>query len=408
MKQISIQNPLQEVIRDMKNRIIILFLTFSTILCCQENKTKKISQNTMINKVLQDQIKHGVSGEIFETDISTYNYSEIDLDATISILQDELKNNGYKFISNDIFNTKIKKVFKRILVDTTSTKYVYINFNEKCDRKIKFYRNDNSIDLTPYSIYIVKNNNFITQLYAIPEIIDYLKESSDISKIEENVATLPYENNEKIKVLKWKDIPDLKQQRKNNIQTLVHRNKYLFNDNKASLVWLKFNDEYFLESLVTTFGYTEDKELLDWVMQRNRSKAVEFINNNVFVRNCKGELEIREDILKYIEQKTTDEENTHDYAKALYHYEVYENPNKWTEKEAYKILAYKSNTYDYLFMKYKNIRDNNRWNILGSIYYYSNRGDEKEWKEIEKNFEKNNYYNLPHLKEALEYAYIFE
>lgn len=408
MKQISIQNPLQEVIRDMKNRIIILFLTFSTILCCQENKTKKISQNTMINKVLQDQIKHGVSGEIFETDISTYNYSEIDLDATISILQDELKNNGYKFISNDIFNTKIKKVFKRILVDTTSTKYVYINFNEKCDRKIKFYRNDNSIDLTPYSIYIVKNNNFITQLYAIPEIIDYLKESSDISKIEENVATLPYENNEKIKVLKWKDIPDLKQQRKNNIQTLVHRNKYLFNDNKASLVWLKFNDEYFLESLVTTFGYTEDKELLDWVMQRNRSKAVEFINNYVFVRNCKGELEIREDILKYIEQKTTDEENTHDYAKALYHYEVYENPNKWTEKEAYKILAYKSNTYDYLFMKYKNIRYNNRWNILGSIFYYSNRGDEKEWKEIEKNFEKNNYYNLPHLKEALEYAYIFE
>ena len=362
----------------------------------------------MINKVLQDQIKHGVSGEIFETDISTYNYSEIDLDATISILQDELKNNGYKFISNDIFNTKIKKVFKRILVDTTSTKYVYINFNEKCDRKIKFYRNDNSIDLTPYSIYIVQNNNFITQLYAIPEIIDYLKESSDISKIEENVATLPYENNEKIKVLKWKDIPDLKQQRKNNIQTLVHRNKYLFNDNKASLVWLKFNDEYFLESLVTTFGYTEDKELLDWVMQRNRSKAVDFINNNVFVRNCKGELEIREDILKYIEQKTTDEENTHDYAKALYHYEVYENPNKWTEKEAYKILAYKSNTYDYLFMKYKGIRYNNRWNILGSIYYYSNKGDEKEWKEIEKNFEKNNYYNLPHLKEALEYAYIFE
>ena len=243
----------------------------------------------------------------------------------------------------------------------------------------------------------------------MPRILDYVKLYPQVMKYEEKDLIIDDKIEDiQVKASQWKDEENLSQQRHFNHQLLINRNKYLFNDNKASLVWLKFNDEYFLESLVTTFGYTEDKELLDWVMQRNRSKAVEFINNYVFVRNCKGELEIREDILKYIEQKTTDEENTHDYAKALYHYEVYENPNKWTEKEAYKILAYKSNTYDYLFMKYKNIRYNNRWNILGSIFYYSNRGDEKEWKEIEKNFEKNNYYNLPHLKEALEYAYIFE
>ncbi|MCT6870033.1 MAG: hypothetical protein M3Z80_08820, partial [Apibacter sp.] len=236
--------------------------------------------------------------------------------------------------------------------------------------------------------------------YFIPDIYDYKKKFPNLS-IKDGIEKTKEGD---IYVSRWMG----NNYDNNEEQLLINRNKYLFNDNKASLAWLKVNDSLFLESLVITFGYTKDKDLLDWVMQRNRSKAVEFINNYVFVRNCKGELEIREDILKYIEQKTTDEENTHDYAKALYHYEVYENPNKWTEKEAYKILAYKSNTYDYLFMKYKNIRYNNRWNILGSIYYYSNRGDEKEWKEIEKNFEKNNYYNLPHLKEALEYAYIFE
>lgn len=30
------------------------------------------------------------------------------------------------------------------------------------------------------------------------------------------------------------------------------------------------NDTYFLESLVKTFGYTEDEDLLNWVMQRNK------------------------------------------------------------------------------------------------------------------------------------------
>lgn len=36
--------------------------------------------------------------------------------------------------------------------------------------------------------------------------------------------------------------------------TIVHRNKYLFNDSQASLTWLINNDNLFLESLVKTFG----------------------------------------------------------------------------------------------------------------------------------------------------------
>ncbi len=398
--------------------LFVGFLSINILQCKgQDNKDKTKddfnSKNNLYNSynkdtimlynILQEQLKYGHPQ--YDDLYTPYDYSERDYTIILPYIKDILEKNGYRQISQNEFKEKVKLIFNRILDYNNSNKYIYVNFLDKCNDKVIFQQND---IIEAFGVYVNKDLRCISDFYAIPEILDY-QNIKGIKQYELNLSNKQKtRDGGEIRLDLWKDEENLSQQRHFNHQLLINRNKYLFNDSKASLAWLKVNDEYFLESLVTTFGYTKDKDLLDWVMQRNRSKAVEFINNYVFVRNCKGELEIREDILKYIEQKTTDEENTHDYAKALYHYEVYENPNKWTEKEAYKILAYKSNTYDYLFMKYKNIRYNNRWNILGSIYYYSNRGDEKEWKEIEKNFEKNNYYNLPHLKEALEYAYIFE
>ncbi|WP_295840858.1 hypothetical protein [uncultured Apibacter sp.] len=396
----------------MKKTIIFLITLIGFISCTKSQKIytkienkKNMSDN--IENILKEQVLAGYSENEPGLDGgSTYLYSDKDMKACVELSENILKTQEYKFPSQAEFENKIKEIFR------FNSKQNIVNFliEYPCSRDSIVYQLDiNYVTSNNSPLFILFDKKFILEPLFIPELIDYKKKYPKIFEEENSISDKRISKyGFEVYVTKWKDVKDLNENRNNNIQILVNRNKYLFNDSKSSLAWLKVNDEYFLESLVITFGYTKDKDLLDWVMQRNRSKAVEFINNYVFVRNCKGELEIREDILKYIEQKTTDEENTHDYAKALYHYEVYENPNKWTEKEAYKILAYKSNTYDYLFMKYKNIRDNNRWNILGSIYYYSNRGDEKEWKEIEKNFEMNNYYNLPHLKEALEYAYIFE
>ena len=385
----------------MKKQILFtfFFILTSVNISCQKNKEKNINNMDFeFERILKKQLKNGYEYYYVDGGVEQkVEFTEEDIDELIKLEKKILSNSDYVFISNSEFNLKIKDIFQRIINEKLPSKYLYVNIRNKCERGIHYFKDD-YIDYVGFLVF--KNDNFISPLYFIPDIYDYKKKFPNLS-IKDGIEKTKEGD---IYVSRWMG----NNYDNNEEQLLINRNKYLFNDNKASLAWLKVNDSLFLESLVITFGYTKDKDLLDWVMQRNRSKAVEFINNYVFVRNCKGELEIREDILKYIEQKTTDEENTHDYAKALYHYEVYENPNKWTEKEAYKILAYKSNTYDYLFMKYKNIRYNNRWNILGSIFYYSNREDEKEWKEIEKNFEKNNYYNLPHLKEALEYAYIFE
>lgn len=89
----------------------------------------------------------------------------------------------------------------------------------------------------------------------------------------------------------------------------------------------------------------------------------------------------------------------------------FENDNNWNEQEIFKITAYLANTYDFLFKKSENLGNTNRGRIsyLGSIFSYSFKNDdEKSWEILKQNFEQNNYYNLPHLKEATSDALEFE
>jgi len=152
---------------------------------------------------------------------------------------------------------------------------------------LKHYRNDKSVDVTPYSYYIIKNSNFLTELYAIPELIDYKNAYPKLAEFEKKSMEKYMEDGEEVKIYKWKDVSDLKERRQNNIQILVNRNKYLFNDDKASFAWLRSNDTWFLESLVKTFGYVEDKALLDFVLKENYKDLAE-LEKILISRSCGG------------------------------------------------------------------------------------------------------------------------
>ncbi|WP_146105650.1 hypothetical protein [Apibacter adventoris] len=156
-----------------------------------------------------------------------------------------------------------------------------------------------------------------------------------------------------------------------------------------------------MESLVTTFGYTKDKKLLNWVMEKNYNQAEDFIKNYVFVRNCQNKLEIREDILKYIEVKTNDKD--YQYAKQLLNLS---NRNDWknfSDEEYYMILAYMANTFDPLSEKYSEVgmETHAKWTILGKE---NHERKPEQWNQLIKEFRKNNYYGLPNLKHALKQA----
>lgn len=400
----------------MKLRIIILLI--SALFSCQKKSNKienKISEKSLKMDeeltILKEQLKKGTNPIIgYAIDFQNV-YSDKDIMAEESIVTDILRKSGYKIISKEEFKKRLNEIFNRTIDYTSNKNYLYINLLNPCDRNMIYYKN-NLIDYNGFIIF--KNLQFISDLYLIPELIDYSKKYPEINNFEENLP-LKYKNNEgdEITIIKWKDVVNLNEQRYFNQQLLVHRNKYLFNDNKASFGWLKFNDEYFLESLVKVFGYTKDKDLLAWVMKRNEeeAKAEEFINSFLFVRNCKGEMEIRDGILKYIEENTTDNEKSQNFVSKLGSYYV-ESPNySWTEKERFKIIAYIANTYDYLYKKSSTLGNTNKGRIsfLGSIFFRSNKNDnEKSWNELIKNFKENNYYHLPHLQEAVDHAYEYE
>nr|WP_315222342.1 hypothetical protein [uncultured Flavobacterium sp.] len=217
-----------------------------------------------LEEILKQQLKAGRynGGDEFES----YKYSKKDLLASLKCISIILKNNGYKNIPNKEFNEKIKKVFGRIIDNNANTKFLFVDIFEKCNKAHIFSR------LNIYqNTFVIKNECFITDLYAIPELIDYKKEYPDLKHIEDQkIYSNEPDLGQQIEIPHWKDIPNLNQERKNNIQTLVARNMYLFNDSRAHLKWLILNDEYFMQSLVTSFGYYEDKELLKWVVENTK------------------------------------------------------------------------------------------------------------------------------------------
>ncbi|WP_145953285.1 hypothetical protein [Chryseobacterium indologenes] len=345
--------------------------------------------------VLKSQLSAGVSGEKSETDYPTYQFTLKDLEATESIISKELEDNGYKKPDKEDFANMVNKVFNRIIDPRSESKYLHINFEDKCSKDFNLFKNSNSIDVNPYSTYVFKNGLFISDLYNIPEILDYTKDS-ELLQYEKDA-----ENNNhaaEVKIYYWKDIADLKNIRKQNIKTIVARNMYLFNDNKSYVDWLISNDISFIKLMVKTFGYTKEPKFNDLTMNDYLSNFQNSsdIGDIIFVKNCKGELEIRVDLLKYIKEHTKSDENRLLNALENFGYALKDN-TKFTSEEKYKILAYIGNTVDPFYLNFAGVNSGNAiWNAE-SLLYNSVVKDKK----IILVFHKNKYYGLSDLKESL-------
>lgn len=376
----------------MRNKIIIIiFLLFLTT-NCKKNKNKiKDSQikkeQTMNEKILENQLSKGSTG-LYENsfDIETYSYTNNDLDYSILFLDKILKKNSFSKIDEQNFNDRIYKIFGRLIDPASSKSTLCINFEEKCSKTMNFYRNDNSIDIKPYLIYIIKKHNFITELYAIPEIIDYQKEFPYLIDFENNIPSeIRTKENDKVTITKWKDMSDLSQKRQKNIQTLINRNKYLFNDNKASLVWLKFNDEYFLESLVKVFGYVQDKDLLKWVLDRNLNDD-EF-DKLLFTKTCNNRYIFHKEIFEVMTKADNkSKENYLLYLRGKTELPKVEDANFRDKAKIYAL-------YCYYATKFTQSIDQ------GYVYtFFPKLNDEK----FEEEFKRSNYYNIPDFKKLFD------
>ncbi|MGR3856535.1 hypothetical protein [Chryseobacterium indologenes] len=404
-----------------KIRLTIYSLLIMSSLSCQEKKSSSennqkaiISMNddTIIPKVLKKQLQEGASKSIDEAgaELVKIPFDIEELDASAETVQKILFSNGFKEISNNEFIDKIKTVFGRIIDINSSNPFLYVNYFDKCDRSFVTYSN-NSVDYE--GGYIDKKRKLFTDFYYLPEIIDYQKEYPTLSDIESSKIVRKSSSQVEVEIPHWKDVVNLKEQRKVNNQRIIARNMYLFNDNKTYIIWLVTHDKNFIKLLVKNLGYDKEPKFNEMLINEYiQSKDQYKIGELIFAKNCNKELEIRDGILQSLTdtyQKSSNPKDLYglmEFVSKLLETDEY---NNYSENEKIKMVAYLANTYDFLFKKNHRNQDgwDLRWNILGA-YFEDDSRSEIKWPKLKEEMQKNNYYNLPNLKEVISYAEGFD
>ncbi|PQL95931.1 hypothetical protein [Apibacter adventoris] len=380
--------------------ILVYVLTLSLVFCQGQEKVN-------IEKVLSNQLENGV-GQFIESagvELPKEEFTNEELDISTYLGEKILDSNGYKIISNKEFYNKVETIFKRKLDSTSQNKYVYVNLNDICNKTFLKYPNWEF-----QGFYIIKGRNFISRFYFVPEIIDYQKEYPKVAEIENTMSLTKKYDDDNISIERWKDFEDLAQNRRFNQQLLISRNKYLFNDDKSQFAWLINNDEDFMQSLVTTFGYTEDKKLLKWAFEKQGFKyqkyppdeILENYGNFLWTKQCNGEIKLHPNTLNLIKElvKPSSKYGNEEYILYLAEYINYLVNN---EKETELNLQQKAKIAAYLLAFGEQYKYNKEYGynqmFLGKFIFYQDPD-----KKYKKEFEKNNYYNLPNLKKWYQQA----
>ena len=353
------------------------------MISCVNNKIKSKEERVLEKQLLK---ANSISNEV--TTIQYYPYDKEDLEISIELLDSILKKDGYNLIDN--FDSKVKAVFGNIkLFDNI----YFLKTDNKCYNSNEILYNDS--DGFKFNLYFSIDKKLMIGQYAIPELIDYRTKYPEISKIEDTISvTKKDKEGEDIYVTRWRDISDLKEQRKKNIETLVARNKYLFNDDKDSFDWLIKNDAFFMEQLVKRFGYTQDFELLEWVIKKTHydKNSPEDYGSLFWVKNCDSTIKLHSNTFKVL-QKLYNVKTAYQILEDIKGYinylgdEEQSKKEELTEEQRIKILA----NIAYFGEQYK-YTDDSPYQMMGKLRYFLSDSQV----DI---LVKNKYFNLPKFKE---------
>jgi hypothetical protein len=387
----------------MKKITLTILVSLTTFFfACNKEGQKKISNsskidsmslnhNNSIEKVLENQIMSGYAIKEKGLDmISDYKYQKEDYEAIKSLSMDMLKKNGFKFISGEEFQNKLKTIFN------FRTQKSDLNFliEYPCTQDKTAYQVDgNYVVSNNNPLFIDSQNKFLLESLFIPQLIDYKSQYPALHQKEKDIPKEKVADGVTVDIIKWSDVKELNEIQFTNSQKLIHRNKYLFNDDKASLTWLKFNDKSFLESLVKTFGYTKDKSLLIFVL-RNSYKNIDEFQKVLWNERCDEEIILNKDVFDIISEAS--EQDRTAYLRAISDYLV-------------KETGIKNSPLD----KKPSIKSE----ILGKIAYYSTKigeksdmyydffsilGSKEGGIQYNEEFKKNNYYGIADFKQIWE------
>ncbi|CAM3889018.1 MULTISPECIES: hypothetical protein [Flavobacterium] len=342
-----------------------------------------LKQNVIKNTdVLTRQIQFGYSVSNDVTDIKHYQFNNDDIEVLENECSKTLLSNGYKFPSDEAFNNRVNNIFGTIHSNKSIS---YINLFDVCKKTASFSDSDG---FRP-NIFISKSKKLVVDQLLLPEIINYEELYPTIKDIENKVNTKFTSNNgDNIYVTRWKDVSDLDQQRKKNIQTLVARNMYLFNDSKAHFEWLILNDKYFMRSLVTTFGNYDDKELNKWVADNTDFKKdkIREISKVIYNQKCDDKIKVNYPLLEIIAEDLEKADEMYSFFRYDYFNMLLDKKNnlELTFSQKAEILA---RLHSFIF---SNMKDYSEYKSMGE--FAENYDNDNAYS---KEFKAKNYYNIP-------------
>lgn len=193
----------------------------------------------------------------------------------------------------------------------------------------------------------------------------------------------------------------------------------LFNTIFFSLLFIgcKKTDNTSVINNVENIAVVENSDLseLEKMMKQNASAPENVTDKLIFTKDSSNKLQINTEILNYIQTHTTATNNT--YVIALQKYvtdqiiSFYDDGKRhWTEEQLIKIIAYASNTTDPLHKKlWKESPEHWHRGMWGNILSFCYVVYPKTlWVKLQAQQKKENYYNLPNVKEMMSYAQEFD
>ena len=390
----------------IKQILILQFCLFTFLASCQEKKQVNQEQKQIIdqeNKEEKEEKQMQIIDTMQNLDMTSMKkmlneaYYCIDTETPIydshvnwinSEILKSLLSNGYKMPTREEFQAKIQKVFG-----------VNMKINQPCrmnkigDEFIFLYGSQYMKDEKSGENKGISRSEYFPSDYT-GNIVLMLKNSymsfliSPVRVVEFPIDSASY----KVKIPQY----------------VISRNKYILNDDKSQFPWLVTQDEFFMRSLVTDFGYTEDKKLLQWVIENThlpffytyaKKNDLQELGKLLWTKDCNGEIRIHQNTLDILKEMSTPDKNLYIMyvAEYLSNYLVSSaiKEEKLTIEQKAKIAAhllYWGEQY-----KYDKHYDYNQM-FMGHFWHIIDNGT------YEKEFKKNNYYGLPKFKEWYEAA----
>ena len=388
----------------IKQILILQFCLFTFLASCQEKKQVNQEQKQIIdqeNKGEKEEKQMQIIDTMQNLDMTSMKkmlneaYYCIDTETPIynshfnwinSEILKSLLSNGYKMTTREEFQAKIQKVFG-----------VNMKINQPCrmnkigDEFIFLYGSQYMKDEKSGENKGISRSEYFPSDYT-GNIVLMLKKSymsfliSPVRVVEFPIDSASY----KVKIPQY----------------VISRNKYLFNDDKSQFPWLVTHDKVFMRSLVTDFGYTEDKKLLKWALENThlpffytyaKKNDLQELGKLLWTKDCNGEIRVHQNTLDILKEMSTPDENLYimyvaEYLTNIEHLNANKELNDAQKAKIAAHLMYWGEQY-----KYDKYYDYNQM-FMGHFWHYMDDGT------YDKEFKKNNYYGLPKFKEWYEAA----